>query len=329
MINLSDREAAEALVACIGDARWEAVTLALAYLAVQEGQDLEQVARMMYERGPYTLKRNREIVKEIGAGFLHLITPRKRTGSAENPITKLFPATITEQRFVESLEDLCLEAVGLSYSDERESGHSLVDFSLEQAGLSLPINVKNAGTRFRRAQNLVGLSPDDCIPIPAYKAYGALDAVPNLIYAVSVDYALVTRLENLLPSLLSPQEMIVWKLLSDSSGARIRSAEDAFVFSTTRKYWSQLSSIASNSPFHVISARKAVRILQTKPQRTPGIGLRAWGTGASAEVNVHISISEETTPWETVYERIRSNGISDIISAVNRRRFEEVYDPEI
>ena len=81
--------------------------------------------------------------------------------------------------------------------------------------------------------------------------------------------------------------------------------------------------------FRVISARKAIRILQKLPKRTPGIGLRAWGTGASAEVNVHISIEQETKSWMEIHERVSSRGLSDIIEAINRKRTEVVYDPEI
>ena len=84
-----------------------------------------------------------------------------------------------------------------------------------------------------------------------------------------------------------------------------------------------------DNPFRIISARKSIRILQKKPKRTPGIGLRAWGTGASAEVNVHIKVSEETKPWEEIFERITLNGLDDIIEAINRKRTELVYDPEI
>lgn len=54
-----------------------------------------------------------------------------------------------------------------------------MDFTLEEAAASLPMNTKNAGARFREAKKLVGLDPDDCIPIPAYKAHGALEAARN------------------------------------------------------------------------------------------------------------------------------------------------------
>jgi hypothetical protein len=95
------------------------------------------------------------------------------------------------------------------------------------------------------------------------------------------------------------------------------------------KHWEQFYREIENTPFRVISARKSIRILQTKPKRTPGIGLRAWGTGASAEVNVHIKVSEETKDWDEIFGRIKSEGLTDIIGAINRKKTEVVYDPEI
>jgi hypothetical protein len=219
----------------------------------------------------------------------------------------------------------------LTYSDDRETRHSLSDFTLHEQELDLPVNIKNAGTRFESAQRLVGLEPDDCIPIPAYKAHAALktERDQNLLYIISVDYLLIGALNVLLPQIFTHDETLVWELLNRYSGSNVRNAEDIFIFSTVRRHWSRFKEIVQNNPFHLISARKAVRILQTKPQRTPGIGLRAWGTGANAEVNVHVSIQEDTTPWDVVNNRIDADGLLDIIRAVNRKRVEEVYDPEI
>lgn len=328
-LTFSDEEAAQALAIVLGDNTWEAVALAHGFLAMRRGVPDEEVARTIFSRGAHTLKRSRELAGQLRAqGLLALLTERRRIGSAENPVTKLFPARITEERFLELLDQCCTMRSGLTYSDDRDSG-TLTDFTLREGELELPINIKNAGTRFERAKELVGLEPDDCIPIPAYKAYAALEATPNLIYVISVDYGLVARLDNLLAQVLGREEGIVWSLLKRYGGHGVQSAENAFIFSTTRKYWEAFSRTAEDRPFHVISARRAVRILQTKPQRTPGIGLKAWGTGANAEVNVHVSIREETTPWSVVRDRIVSKGIADILQAVNRKRVEEVYDPEI
>ena len=254
---------------------------------------------------------------------------RSKTGSAENPITKLFPAAITEQRFLEQVDALRTKRGTVDYEDDRESGHTLIDFTLTEGALRLPINVKNAGTRFEKAEQLVGLQPDDCIPIPVYKAYDAIEKEPNLLYAVAVDYGLVDSINTHLIPLFDSNEAIVWKVLNDYSGTRIRDAEDQFVYGITARHWASIRGGFANPAFRLISARKSISILQKKPKRTPGVGLRAWGTGASAEVNVHISIAEETKPWEEVCDRIVKNSLTDIIGAINRKKTEVVYDPEI
>jgi len=50
-------------------------------------------ARAMYDRGPLTLGKGKELLaKALAEGFLTVLPRRERTGSAANPITKLFPA---------------------------------------------------------------------------------------------------------------------------------------------------------------------------------------------------------------------------------------------
>jgi hypothetical protein len=329
MSSYTDQEAAEALTQVIGSTTWVGVTLAHAFLATLAGTSVEDAGRQMYNQGRLTLRQSRELLgRAIADGFLATLPRRERTGYAENPVTKLFPAAITEQRFLEHLDTLVSARPTVTYSDDRE-GASLTDFTLSEGDLRLPINIKNAGTRFNQAAALVGLDPDDCIPIPAYKAHAAIEVHPNLLYAVSVDYGLIGVLNTQLPKLLSREEAITWELLNQCGGSHVRKAEDAFVADVVRKHWTALKSAIADTPFHVVSARKSVRILQTKPQRTPGIGLKAWGTGASGEINVHVSIREDTTPWETVSRRIVDSGVQNIVDAVNRKRTEVVYDPEI
>jgi hypothetical protein len=330
MSGYSDEQAARALIEVVGTTPWEAVAIAKGFIAQLVGEPDDDAARIIFQQNQHTLKKSREIVGELKTkGFLACLRPRQRLGSAENPITKLFPAAITERRFIDLLDQLCEARPGLSYNDDREIRHSLTDFTLiEGSQDALPINIKNAGAKFRNARSLVGLDPDDCIPIPAYKAYGAVDKLPSLLYVISVDYLLADKLSGL-ATIFQGSEVITWDLLNKFHGSQLKKAEDLFVSKMIQKYWSAVSSMAAANPFHVISARRAIRILQQKPERTPGIGLKAWGTGASAEVNVHISIQAETTGWPVVRDRIKRNGLIDIINAVNRKRKEWVYDPEI
>lgn len=321
---------ANAVSALLGTSRWAGAALAQAQVHLSSGGSDEDAARIIYDSGCFTLTKARTLIPQIKAvGFVDLIEGRTRTGSAENPVTKLFPAAVTERHFLACLDELTGTCPGLTYSDARFSGHSLVDFTMHHGEVLLPVNVKNAGTRFENAAALVGLEPDDCIPIPAYKAHDAIEKEPNLIYVFAIDYRLTTKIETHLLTHLNAQEAAVWKLLNAKAGSRIRDAEDKFIYSTVEKYWPQFTAECPLPGFRAISARRAIRILQTLPKRTPGIGLRAWGTGASAEVNVHVSIHSETRPWEELHSRILHKGLADLIQAINRKRTEIVFDPEL
>ncbi len=327
-----DDDAARALVTILADSRWEAVALARGYLALTAGGlSVDEAAAVMRRQtgASMTLTAARQMAPQLlQTGFLANLRPRERTGSAENPVTKLFPATLTEMRFSRLLERLSESRSGIAVSDDRMSEHGLTDYTLVEGDIRIPVNVKNAGTRFERAQQLVGLDPDDCLPIPAYKAYAATEKEPRLIYAVSVDFGLVNCISETLPLLFTPQEALVWDLLNRFSGTLLRSAEDTFIYTVAAKYEDRLVAVAGDLPFHVASARKAIRVLQQKPERTPGIGLRAWGTGASAEVNVHLSLREDMTPWAAIEQLILDQGLARVVAGIDRRRTEVVFDPE-
>ncbi len=315
---MNDLKAAESLVRVLGDSRWLGVQLAKAYLKLSSDDSVESIARAIYQSGCMTLTRAREILPNLAKqGFISHIPPRKKLGSAENPITKLFSAAITEQRFVFEIDVLRDKRQSVDYTDDRFSGHTLTDFTLKENDLVLPVNVKNAGTRFENAKQLVGLEPNDCVPIPVYKAYDAIEKEPNLIYAISVDYSLLTKISEYLVPNFKEHEKITWEILNSYSGTRIRDAEDKFIYGMTIKYWGAIQPHIADSPFRIISARKSIRILQKSPKRTPGIGLRAWGTGANAEVNVHISVNDETKSWQEIFERIHKEGLENIVNAIN------------
>ena len=321
---------AQSITRVLPDSRWIGACLGRAQVALRQGRTADSVIRELYEGSSLTLTRSREIVEKLRSeDFTDLLEPRKKTGSAENPVTKLFPAAITERQFLDELDWLREVRPSIDYRDERFSRHSLVDFTILENDLELPINVKNAGTRFENAAQLVGLQPDDCIPIPAYKAHDSIEKEPNLLYAISIDYTLIGKIESHLLTLFNRDEAEVWRLLNEYSGSLIRDAEDRFIYSMVNKYWSAFSEHVALPVFRVISARKAIRVLQILPKRTPGIGLRAWGTGASAEVNVHISVTEETKGWDEIHSRVSADSIANIIEAVNRKRTELVFDPEI
>jgi|GEM_PF-395056 len=331
----TEQDAAKALVNVIGHSQWIAVALAKGFLELQKGSSLNDAADAIRKHGdlrtPMTKALSLEYANSIQAkGLLPTMPKREKTGSAENAITKLFPAVIAEKLFFEDLESLVAAHPNLKYQDDRSSGrYTVADVIIIDDSCELPINIKTATTKFMNAKTLVNIEPDDCLPIPAYKAHAALKSQPSLIYAICQDYSILEKLSTNLPSILSADESIVWSLLNQYGGSRVKSGEDAFIYAAVDTHWPNLKALAAGNDFTVISAKKAVEILRASPERTPGIGLKAWGTGARAEVNVHISISTDTTPWSTVRKRLIEKGGCDVLNGVNRTKQTLVPAPEL
>ncbi len=321
---------AQTIERLLPDNRWEGAVMAKALgLTLLPGGADAAVALMRQEIG-YSKKRAVELVGLLPReGVPALLPERERTGSSENPITKMFPAAIAETLFLESIRKLCAERPTVHYRDHRRDEHSNRDFTLTEGVVELPINVKNAGTRFENAAALVGLPPDDCLPIPVYKAYGAASTYPALIYVFNVDYGLLEQLEHGYVELLSPEEQLVWKLLNEKGGKHLKKGEDEFVYGVVERRWSAFRKFSSNHQFEVVSAQKALKILHSNPRRTPGVGLRAWGNMAKAEVNVHLQRSVDMTPWSSVYRRIRDEGVACIVADVVRTCSATVPDPRV
>lgn len=327
---VAEHAAAEALVAVIGDSRWDAVGYARAYLSATRGANSTDVARVLSDSTSLSMRASTAAAVTLAVdGFFVRLVPRTNTGSAANPITKMFPAAITESRFEELLQKLKVDSKGaLIYDDQRHVRHGLADFIVSTNGAELPINVKNAGTKFENAMRLVGLQPNDCVPIPAYKAHAAVERYPSLIYAVAADYDLLGRIKATIPAVFDEQEKIVWELLNKHSGAQLKTAEDAFVYGMVSKY-ETIRALGGTAPFVTISARKSLRILHTQPRRTPGVGMKAWGTGAQGETNIHVSIAGDMTPWDEIAKALLRDGPSAITSRINKTKTEEVFDPEV
>ncbi len=280
-IQHSDQKVAETLVRLFTGASWEAVAIARGFLASAGGATEGSAISAIREGSRIAPGRARTLLTQSkGEGLLAAFKQRERKGSAENAAPKLFPARITEQRFSELLETLASDRNGVKAEHERDTGeYTYADFTLNEGTDRLPINVKNAGTRFANAQALVGLDPDDCIPIPAYKAFGAIESVPysSLVYSCSVDFELARRVGEVLKGSLTAEEALVWRILNDYTGSGVKAAENQFVSATVSKSWDKFRTAVSNTPFVVISARRAIRILKTKPQTHARLGSQSVG----------------------------------------------------
>lgn len=222
-----------------------------------------------------------------------------------------------------------LGASNFTIVDYHEKGENR-DFAIQRGQLELPINVKVASTMFREAQRVVGLAPDDCIPIGAYKAIGASERVPDLVYVFLVDFTLRDKVDAFMDELTGPLA-IGWHLLSGYAGKGATKAQNQFTEALFRQHAAPLMALAPGvTSFRVISARRALAIMRRRPRRVPGLGVKAAGRGVfQAEVNIHVSVRDETRPWDEVADVLRRIGIQPILDEIRRTVPAVIPDPAL
>jgi hypothetical protein len=222
-----------------------------------------------------------------------------------------------------------LKAFGYTVVPHFEKGDNR-DFGVERDGLELPINVKTASTLFRKALSTVGLEPEDCIPISAYKANSAAKRVPDLVYVDLVDFALRERADAYMDK-LSDNAAILWDLLSWYGGTGAKKAQDVFMAEMFKAHRTPLEAlITDDSRFRVISAQRVKAIVREIPERCPGLGIKGAGTGGfNAEVNVHVSVGGETKPWSAIAGTLENDGIQGVLDSIRKRETRDVSAPEL
>ncbi len=188
----------------------------------------------------------------------------------------------------------------------------------------LSINVKTASTLFRNAMSVVKLEPTDCVPISVYKALGGSKSWPDLIYADLVDFNLRQRADDFVSGLGGDEELL-WDMFSWYGGKGAKTAEDAYTKWIHGRHKTRLQGLIDPAcEFRVISAKRAIAIQHAIPRRCPGLGIK----GGFGEVNVHVSVSREMTPWKNVESiLISGGGIDEIHRLVMNQVTRSVPEP--
>ncbi len=222
-----------------------------------------------------------------------------------------------------------MEPDGFVVKDLHEAGENR-DYAVERDGHELPINVKTASTMFRNAKQVVGLEPEDCIPISAYKAIGASERVPDLVYVDLVDFTLREKVDGFMNA-VPGSEGLLWHLFSWYGGTGARKAQDQYVATLFERHGAELIAFGPEArKWRVISAQRVLAIMREMPRRCPGLGVPAAGRGVfNAEVNIHVSVERETVAWDDVVDLMRREGIPGVLSRVRRREDRSIAAPTI
>jgi len=187
------------------------------------------------------------------------------------------------------------------------------------------INIKFHGSRFRRSEELVGLTSDDCFPLATYKIYNALqkqeaEHLPYMFVVVSpkgvtakeVGDSIDDRLVNFLCRFIKPSRLVGRRLVEDRivQFLQITSAVP-FEFSVQ---------MLGNADWNIISARKAHLLLHSKLyDRVFALRTRNFARAfKGAELDMHFSLKADMTPLRQFLQVLKQEGLTKVASLLER-----------
>lgn len=236
-------------------------------------------------------------------------------------IGQLIIGTLAEQIF----EDTYRRTVGsreLTLEDDRSGGGD-TDYLVRngQGRQVFRLNIKFHGSQFRKAEDLVGLQPEDCFALATYKIYSALqkqerEHLPYIFVIVGVPHLTGTVVGAAIPA-----DLIEFATLARHS-ARFegkRKVEDAIVraitarpadFGMTESLNGFLGQIAG-AVWRVLSARRADALLREKLfERAYALRVRGFAMNyRGAELDMHFSIAGDLHPLEDMLRILRDDGL--------------------
>lgn len=183
------------------------------------------------------------------------------------------------------------------------------------------LNIKFHGSQFRKAQELVGLAPEDCFALATYKIYSALQkqerehlpyifvvvGVPNLTGAVVgaaippelIEFATLARHAPRLEGKRKVEDAIVNAITSRPDDFGVRETLDGFLEQIRNAVW------------RVLSARRADDLLRKQLfERAYALRVRGFAMNyRGAELDMHFSISSDLHPLEDMLRILRDDGL--------------------
>ena len=237
--------------------------------------------------------------------------------------------TLAERCFETSYRNI-VQTDELRLDDDR-SGRTDTDYRVFN-GQDRPvfrINIKFHGSPFRKAVELVDLTPDDCFALATYKIHSATkkqeeEFLPYLFVIVSVPGLTGDSAGDVVPENLAH----LTALYMGSSLPRKRDFEDLVVrhMADTPQEASASAAIArireriDRAPWRVISARRANQLLHDLLfQRVYAVRVRGFASNyGRAEVDMHFSISNDLTSLDEMLELLRDHGLQGLTTRFER-----------
>lgn len=247
---------------------------------------------------------------------------------AETMLGQLLIGQLAEQAF-ELIYRNTLGTTELKLEDQRESRNDTDYRVLNGGGRQVfRMNIKFHGARFRKAQELVGLDPEDCFPLATYKINQGLqkqqkEILPYLFVIISSPISAVDVGKQL------PRDYVQLAALAHASKAikGKRKLEERLVNHLIASPTPEVAELVTalrdrlaSAPWRVISARKADRLLRDLLfERVFAVRVRGFNRNyRNAELDMHLSLEQDMTPLARFLTIIREKGLHGATAELER-----------
>lgn len=246
---------------------------------------------------------------------------RRRSQKGELMLGQLALGVLAEQAF----ESKYREALGGSefrLDDHRASRNDTDYRVLNGGGRPLfRINIKLHGTQFRKAQEHVGLSPDDCFPLATYKIWSATqkelqEHLPYLFLVVRTGLTSGSVVQQF-PQLAREAVRLIH---ASPVAVRKREVEEKVVSSVLgdpefAPMLDRCREDLKHADWFVLSAKRADRLLREKLfERVFAVRQRNFTQAfRNAEIDMHLSMLTDMTPLEQMLEILQREGSQAVV----------------
>jgi hypothetical protein len=219
------------------------------------------------------------------------------------------------ERVFERIYSKKLSTTEINIVDQREHRND-TDYRLIN-GQGRPLyrlNIKFHGSQFRNAREIVGLDPADCFPLATYKIKSALDKqnqehLPYLFVVVTGSDISAESIGKILPDVFVQAAHFGKQIITTGKRLLEEKLVERFI-STERDRFEGIVRRIESSRWYVFSARRAQELMKEKLfDRVFALKTRSFNRAyRDAEIDMHLSFSEDMKPLEEFLELIAKEG---------------------
>lgn len=283
---------------------------------VRQGTQVAEAARAVHTTGRAlqdVLDAADPIASVLGVGFADIDEVHRR--KATQALGQMLLGKCAEQAF-EEIYRSGAQWQEFALRDDRE-GRTDTDYFLcnGQDRKVYRINIKFHGALFRRAQEMVGLEPDDCFALATYKIHSALvkqdtERLPYFFAIVGVRHLSAEIVGSDLPVDLVDSAALIHQAPRSPS---VRAFEDRIVdylVATEHPVYAQTLAAIRQASWYVLSARRAHNLMRDLLfERVYALKVRNFTrVFAAAEVDMHFSLAQDLIPLSTFLQTLREAG---------------------